>query len=205
MARVMCAALVAAVAFSLASPALARKKSSHFALELEGGASLPVDMAGAELPGYAGRVLFGAGGRPAGWWPVFYGQIAYARSGNCFGGEMFTVQRDTDSLLLGGRVVLPLGAGWRLFSELMLGPTWVTRAFDSAAPVAPEQASDVAFGYGIGLGLQYRFLYHLSVGLRAELADESGGGNAATALLVADPDGDPGMRTNLAAFVTAHF
>jgi hypothetical protein len=205
MARAVCAALAAAVVFGLASPALAKKRSSYFALELEGGASLPVDVAGAELPGYTGRVLFAAGGRPAGWWPVFYGQVAYARSGNSYSGGMFTVQRDTDSLLFGGRVVLPLGAGWRLFSELMLGPAWVTRAFDDAALFAAEQASDVAFGYGLGLGLQYRFLYYSSVGLRAELADESGGGNAATALLVADPDGDPGMRVNLSAFVTAHF
>lgn len=185
--------------------ARADEQGTYFALELEGGAAFALDYGDTSKPGYSARLAFGVGGKPAGWSTRFYFLAAYERTGGTLGGDYLSLDRSTDSLLLGPRVVFPLFAGLRLFGEVLIGPSWVCSDIDGPHPALSYKADETLFTYRLGIGLQYRIFKHLSVGVRAEYADEADDGQDLGARVVTGVDGDPGMRIGVSAFATVHF
>jgi hypothetical protein len=165
--------VVAVGGAALPSTAAARSHGSHFIAELDGGASLSGD------GGLAARLAFGAGGKFRGFPLRFYllGQLAtsryeaevpraVARSGVEEGGFV--------DLALGPRVYFPITDAWRVYGEALFGASFATgRYAELGRP--PLQAQEWLWLAQLTLGVQWRIVYALSLGVHASFAfDEAG-------------------------------
>ena len=178
---------------------------TYFALEVDGGAAfgLGTDQ---ERPGYSAGVSLGLGGRPGGMPIRLYILAAYNRNNLEVDGSVFDLDRTVNSLLFGPRVIVPLFAGLRLFCEALLGPAWVSSKLEAVSGHASiEQDTETRFAYSLGVGLQYRILENLSLGIKASFQDEDKDDDDPILVPVTGSPGDPGMRISASGFMTLHF
>jgi hypothetical protein len=147
--------------------------STHWMIELEGGlATLGSrrDDRDLELMPHYGLAA-GVGGKARGNPLRLYFVTRYNRS-HVLGAH--DLDLSFDELHASLRLLLPLwqaegGGGLRFFAEVGLGPTFVTSDLALAGGGNRDRVRVRLSGHG-GLGLQYRFTKHFSLGLRGDVS-----------------------------------
>lgn len=178
----------------------ARRPGTHFLVELNGGGSLMRD------GGYAVEGLFGAGGKLP-WLPLrFYFLTELAHSTNLqngrswVGNRTFRDERAFTDIAAGLRVYAPIWGPLRLYADALIGGSHQSATLEREG-ITSRQVSAWSFHSQVSAGLQFRLLYHLSLGLRAKVV-----------LTPEDPYGllamvgeEAPLRTTLTAGLTWHF
>jgi hypothetical protein len=202
-----------ALAAVLALPAAASAGGSFFIAELNNGLTVPMWEEPGVSPGYALGFTGGFGGKFKGNPLRFYliGQLNVGSftAERVHNGKLRLIDRQVTDYSAGVRIMLPIVKHLRVFGEFGLG----IAQLDSSAtsPELPgnivirDTTSDLAVFSAVGV--QYRLLYHLSLGAKADfgwiLGDESI--DAVTAATSnEDPDHNLG-RLNMYFTATAHF
>jgi len=176
------------------------RPGTHFLAEINGGGTLLRD------GGFAVDGLLGVGGKVP-WLPLrlyAVGEFAYSTSyGHGRAGKtglLFRDERDYRDLAAGLRLYVPLFAVLRLFGDALVGGShqsvWLER---DELPL--REVSGWNMHAHVAAGLQYRLLYHMSIGVRAKVAltdPDLAGLHAAVGQRVP-------LRTSLTAGLTWHF
>lgn len=178
----------------------ARRPGTHFLVELNGGGTVY------DGGGFAMEGLIGVGGKP---WNIplrFYLISEFAYNTSTDAGEMpgvplgYRDERAFRDISLGLRIYLPLIPRLRLYSDVLGGGS-----HQSVTLKRDELPTRIASGWSplahVALGLQYRLLYHLSLGLRSKVvltSDDLAGLHAATGT-------SPPVRATITGGLTWHF
>ena len=183
-----------------AAPAAAKRPGTHFLAELDGG----VLLSGSGGP--AARVAVGAGAKFTNFPARFYllgsfsasaYEAAAARSVSPWPGSE---EGNFDDFALGPRVYLPIVGPLRFFAEGLFGATLAYGTYTEQG-LAPLHAYEWLALAQVAVGLQWRLLYELSLGVRAGLAfNQAGLTGVARVAGVHDE-----ARPTLTAGVTWHF
>lgn len=211
MKRLTSALLVAAA--MLAAPAVASANGSFFIAELNNGLGLPTWEAPGVEPGYAIGFTGGFGGKfkgnPLRFYLVGNLNVSSFSAERVHNGKLRQIDRQVTDYSAGVRVLLPVVDHLRVYGEFGLGIAQLdSTAFSPELPgniVIRDTTSD--FAVFAAAGVQYRLLYHLSLGAKLDmgwiLGDESI--DAVTAATSSEDPGHTLGRLNTYFTVTAHF
>ena len=214
MKRIAAAALLATVfATAVALPSVARAEGSFFIAELNNGIGLPLWEEPGVEPGYALGFTGGLGGTFKGNPLRFYviGQLNSSSftAERVHNGKLRLVERQVTDYSAGLRVMMPVVKHVRVYGEFGLGIAQLDSTAHSPELPGNIVIRDTSSDLGIfaALGVQYRVLYHLSLGAKADfgwiVGDESI--DAVTAATSSEDSGHNLGRLNTYFTVTAHF
>jgi hypothetical protein len=141
----------------------------------EGGAGFSVGDAFAESPsGYATRLTFGGGGKFVNFPTRFYGVVNLTLAGYSGTVGSGALQAETDrswfAWSAGLRTLTPIARNLRVLFELSMGRASVSSEAVLGGGRERFKTEDASFLVEVGAGIQYRFAYRFSIGIRADLA-----------------------------------
>ena len=191
--------------------AVAEEGPTWFIAEANAGVAFPSGLMD-DAVGSAIRAAFGVGGRPWGLPIRLYGLFSVGHSHLASEVRQSVFRSDLDRDLVdvvgGARLLIPLGAGVRIYGDLLGGWGTMLSQIDVNG-VEHLDASTSGFALAAGGGLQVRFMRLLAIGLRVEwsglFVDDRVDFASEAAGLPSPAQGEARGRTSVMATATFHF
>lgn len=197
---------------ALAAPAVAQARGTHFIIEAGAGVSDAEGYTFDDTLGTSIGVTLGAGGKFSGNPLRLYviGNLMYsgfdmAEVKSVWGGTLQTSGR-MSGFFLGGRALLPVYSGLRIYGEFGLGSTHTGATLTDSEQIIDLGESESNFSVIASTGIEYRLLRSFSLGAKANVVmiDDTPQNGPFNSLVPAKPGSWASLK-NFLLTATIHF